>query len=152
MSKKRTIDAFFGVPSKKARTKDEDTSGHSDLDTTTTATVATVATSATATLSSSIPTLAHGDDAPRLKTHHAQYPFPIPELPPSIGREVASLPARPGRAINDQPDLDLLYFEPYIPGYLAKDLFRFLRSELPFYRVEYDIHRYGTKTHIRTPR
>jgi hypothetical protein len=67
-------------------------------------------------------------------------------------KELASLPARPGRVINDQPDLDLLYFEPYIPSYIAKDLFRFLRQELPFYRVEYDINRSGVSTHIKTPR
>lgn len=54
--------------------------------------------------------------------------------------------------MNDQLDLDLVYFEPYIPSYMAKDLFEFLRSELPFYRVEYDIKRGGFQTHIRTPR
>jgi hypothetical protein len=67
---------------------------------------------------------------------HPTYPFPIPELPPFLSRELSSWPAVPGRAINDQPDLDLLYFEPFIPIYAAKDLFRFLRSQLPFYRVE----------------
>ncbi|KAL0939241.1 DNA repair family protein [Colletotrichum truncatum] len=83
---------------------------------------------------------------------HHNYPCPISELPPSISKELSSLPARPGRDINDQPDLDLVYFEPYVPSYLAKDLFEFLRAELPFYRVEYDINRGGIKTHIRTPR
>ncbi|OLN81406.1 DNA oxidative demethylase ALKBH2-like protein 3 [Colletotrichum chlorophyti] len=83
---------------------------------------------------------------------HINYPIPIPKLPPSISKELSSLPARPGRDINDQPDLDLVYFEPYIPGYLAKQLFEFLRTELPFYRVEYDINRGGIQTHIRTPR
>ncbi|TPX16640.1 uncharacterized protein E0L32_003581 [Thyridium curvatum] len=83
---------------------------------------------------------------------HQTYPFPISELPPAIGKELSSLPARPGRQINDQLDLDLLYFEPYVPGYIAKDLFEFLRSNLPFYRVEYDIKRGGFSTHIRTPR
>ena len=83
---------------------------------------------------------------------HSHYPWPIADLPPSISKEVSSLPAREARAINDQPDLDLLYFEPYVPGYLAKQLFEFLRAELPFYRVEYDIKRGGIQTHIRTPR
>lgn len=45
-----------------------------------------------------------------------------------------------------------MYFEPYIPPYLSKQLFRFLRSELPFYRVEYTIKRFGVETNIRTPR
>lgn len=55
-----------------------------------------------------------------------------------------------GRAINDQPDLDLLYFEPYIPRGTERVLFDFLRSQLPFYRVEYDINRAGVSTHIRS--
>jgi alkylated DNA repair dioxygenase AlkB len=46
----------------------------------------------------------------------------------------------------------LVYYEPFIPPQAAKDLFAFLRAELPFYRVEYDITRGGIKTHIRTPR
>ncbi|GJN72967.1 hypothetical protein PLIIFM63780_007033 [Purpureocillium lilacinum] len=83
---------------------------------------------------------------------HAQYPHPIVNLPPSICKEISSLPAREAKVINDQPDLDLLYFEPYIPEYLARHLFEFLRAELPFYRVEYDIKRGGFETHIRTPR
>lgn len=55
-----------------------------------------------------------------------------------------------GRAVNDQPDLDLLYFEPYIPRGTERVLFEFLRSQLPFYRVEYDISRGGISTHIRS--
>lgn len=54
--------------------------------------------------------------------------------------------------MTDQPDLDLLYFEPYVPRSSARQLFEFLRSSLPFYRVEYDINRGGISTHIRTPR
>ncbi|KAF6837368.1 DNA repair family protein [Colletotrichum musicola] len=83
---------------------------------------------------------------------HPNYPHSIKNLPPSLSKELSSLPARPGLEIADQPDLDLLYFEPYVPTYLAKELFSFLRAELPFYRVEYDINRGGVKTHIRTPR
>jgi hypothetical protein len=86
------------------------------------------------------------------KSIHHTYPFPISYFPVSLSTELSSLPARPGKEVNDQPDLDLLYFEPYVPGYLAKPLFEFLRSELPFYRVEYDIKRGGVSTHIRTPR
>lgn len=57
-----------------------------------------------------------------------------------------------GRAINNQPDLDLIYFEPYVPTYLAKDVFTFLRAELPFYRVKYNIKRGSIETPINTPR
>lgn len=83
---------------------------------------------------------------------HQHYPIPISDLSPSLSRELSSLPARPGKEIKDQPNLDLLYFEPYIPTYIAKDFFHFLRSELPFYRVEYKINRGGIQTDIRTPR
>lgn len=54
--------------------------------------------------------------------------------------------------INDQLDLDLLYFEPYFPRDTAKDFFDFLRSNLPFYRVKYTIKRFGVETQINTPR
>lgn len=83
---------------------------------------------------------------------HPTYPFPIPGLPIHIEKELSSLPATQGRAINDELDLDLLYFQPYVPKYLAKDVFNFLRSELPFYRVKYTIKRGGTETQINTPR
>ncbi|KAL7799117.1 hypothetical protein V8C37DRAFT_366636 [Trichoderma ceciliae] len=87
-----------------------------------------------------------------LKSQHSQYPFPIADLPTSISKELSSLPARPGRTINDEPDLDLLYFEPYIPDYLARQIFQHLRAELPFYKVEYQIRRGGIETRVRTPR
>lgn len=80
------------------------------------------------------------------------YPFAISHLPLALSKEISSLPAREGKAMNNQPHLDLLYFEPYIPSYLAKTFFEFLRSELPFYRVEYKIKRGGIETQIRTPR
>ncbi|KAK4180377.1 putative alpha-ketoglutarate-dependent dioxygenase [Triangularia setosa] len=91
------------------------------------------------------------DETPTYSAHNT-YPFPIRNFSKSITKELASLPARPGKSINDQPELDLIYFEPFIPSYLAKDLFRFLRSELPFYRVEYTIKRFGVEAQILTPR
>ncbi|PHH78774.1 hypothetical protein CDD82_2869 [Ophiocordyceps australis] len=89
---------------------------------------------------------------PTQASHHVSYPFSILNLPSCLNKDMASLPARPAKAINDQPDLDLLHFEPYIPGHMTRSLFEFLRAELPFYRVEYDINRRGIQTHIRTPR
>lgn len=62
------------------------------------------------------------------------------------------MPATVGKEMNNQPDLDLFYFEPYIPSCMAKELFLFLRSQLPFYRVEYKIKRGGIETQVRTPR
>ncbi|KAL8349854.1 hypothetical protein RB598_005284 [Gaeumannomyces tritici] len=85
-------------------------------------------------------------------TKHPAYPLPIPELPGAISLELCSLPARPPRVINDRPELDLLYFQPFLPSHASKALFEFLRANLPFYRVEYDIKRGGIQTHIRTPR
>ena len=83
---------------------------------------------------------------------HETYSFPIANLPARIGKELESLPARPPREMNDQPDLDLLYFQPYMPNDTAKELFEFLRSSLPFYRVTYTIKRGGTAVEVRTPR
>ncbi|CAM1507234.1 Fc.00g068750.m01.CDS01 [Cosmosporella sp. VM-42] len=83
---------------------------------------------------------------------HSQYPHPIKNLPSPLSKEICSLPCRVGREINDQSDLDLLYFEPYMPNSVSRPLFEFLRSELPFYRVEYKIKRAGIETQIRTPR
>jgi hypothetical protein len=85
-------------------------------------------------------------------SQHHTYPFAITDFPASISKELSSLPARPARAINNEPDLDLLYYEPYIPEYLARQIFQHLRSELPFYKVEYKIKRGGIETEVRTPR
>ena len=57
-----------------------------------------------------------------------------------------------GKAINHQPDLDILYFQPFIPHFIERDLFDFLRSELFFYRVTYTIKRFGKETQVNTPR
>lgn len=72
-----------------------------------------------------------------LSTDH----FPSPRCPASLGRP-----------INDQPFLDLVYFEPFIPRPAANALFTFLRASLPFYRVRYHIKRGGIDTLINTPR
>ncbi|KAF5013845.1 hypothetical protein FDECE_176 [Fusarium decemcellulare] len=85
-------------------------------------------------------------------SEHQRYPHPIRNLPTSLAKELATLPARAGREINDQPDLNLVYFEPFMPSPISRKLFEFLRAELPFYRVEYKIKRGGIETQIRTPR
>ncbi|KAK8089811.1 hypothetical protein PG997_004772 [Apiospora hydei] len=152
MSRKRTIDAFFGAPKPKkprgiSTSSPETFGGDAHLD----------------GLNTSGNGLKELDAAivPGTATRksdgystHPTYPFPIPHLPPALAAELTSWPASLGRVINEQPDLDLLYFEPYVArgGGSARSLFEFLRSELPFYRVEYDINRGGTSTHIRTPR
>ncbi|KAL6878702.1 hypothetical protein J3F83DRAFT_723597 [Trichoderma novae-zelandiae] len=123
MSQKRTIDAYFGPPPKRSRS--DVAKGRS---------------------------VSEERDEIILKTQHSEFPFPIAELPASISKELPSLPARPPRAIDNEPDLDLLYFQPYVPDYLARQLFPFLRAELPFYKVEYQIRRGGIATQIRTPR
>lgn len=141
-TRKRTIDAFFGSPAAKK---------------------------AKASVASSSPRATSDERAcPRILSpldikreisatgpgfsEHYTYPFPIAHLPDHISAELSSLPSSLEKVINDQPDLDLVYYEPYIPRSSARDLFRHLRSSLPFYRVEYDIQRGGFSTHIRTPR
>ncbi|KAH7257349.1 hypothetical protein BKA59DRAFT_105798 [Fusarium tricinctum] len=122
MSRKRTLDAFFSPTVKKPKTQ-------------------------TGTITS-------GDINPDETTfsEHQCYPHPIKNLPAYLSKELATLPDQPGREINDQPDLDLLYFEPFITAPVSRSLFEFLRAELPFYRVEYKIKRGGIETQIRTPR
>ena len=85
-------------------------------------------------------------------SNHPTYPFPLPYLPSYIIEPLNQVPASEGREINDQPDLDLLYFQPYIPRITERELFEFLRKTLFFYRVRYTINRHGTETHINTPR
>lgn len=61
-------------------------------------------------------------------------------------------PADEGKVMNDQLHLDMVYYQPYIPSSIADGMFDFLRTELPFYRVQYTITRFGTPTQINTPR
>ncbi len=84
--------------------------------------------------------------------NHSTYPFPVPQLPSHITSALLSVPAVEGKILNDQPDLDLLYFKPYIPKDIERDFFEFLRQELFFYRVQYKIKRGPTETQINTPR
>lgn len=85
-------------------------------------------------------------------SHHSEYPFPIPHLPSYIFDQVSRFPATEGQVINDQPDLDLVYFKPFVSKDIAHDLFEFLRRELFFYRVQYTIKRGPTETQVKTPR
>lgn len=87
-------------------------------------------------------------------SHHLTYPFPIPYLPSSISSQLSSsVPAcGDGKEMKDAPDLDLLYFHPFIPKNLGRSLFDFLRQELFFYRVKYKIKRGGIDTVVNTPR
>ncbi|CAK4032378.1 related to DNA repair family [Lecanosticta acicola] len=92
------------------------------------------------------------DDTTRELSAHSTYPFSIPHLPPSVREILNFVPATDGRIINDQPDLDLVYFQPYIPQEVERQLFDFLRRELFFYRVKYTIKRGSAETQINTPR
>ncbi|EED13086.1 DNA repair family protein [Talaromyces stipitatus ATCC 10500] len=84
---------------------------------------------------------------------HPSYPVPITAIRPHIYTALkATTPARTPKAINNQPHLDLLYYEPFIPQPTADEYFQFLRRELPFYRVRYTIKRGPTETVINTPR
>lgn len=85
-------------------------------------------------------------------SNHSTYPYPIPQLPPTIAEGLGFAPAEESKVINDRPDLDLLYFQPYVPKDIERDLFQFLRQELFFYRVQYKIKRGPVETQINTPR
>ena len=97
-------------------------------------------------------TITESDSISTETSNYSTYPFPVPYLPAHILNQLAEVPASQGKEINDQLDLDLLYFQPYIPKNVEKELFEFLRGELFFYRVQYTIKRYGTETQINTPR
>ncbi|KAE8153383.1 hypothetical protein BDV25DRAFT_136985 [Aspergillus avenaceus] len=86
-------------------------------------------------------------------TWHEGYPFPIPDLPGDISDALSEgCGLTPPKTITNHPHLDLLYFQPLIPGNTARELFLFLREELPFYRVKYTIRRGTQETSITTPR
>jgi alkylated DNA repair dioxygenase AlkB len=129
MSKKRTLDSFF-LPSspKRPRLSTEAQEPPEGVTTNT-------------------------NDSTDLPTsNHHTYPYPIPHFPTHITNALSEVPATEGKEINNQPDLDLLYFQPYIPKSIENDLFKFLRQDLFFYRVQYQIKRFGTETQINTPR
>ncbi|KAL8909358.1 MAG: hypothetical protein Q9171_005077 [Xanthocarpia ochracea] len=83
---------------------------------------------------------------------HITYPFPVPLLPEHLSNTLSEAPSAEGKCINDQPDLDLLYFQPFVPKSIENDIFQFLRSQLFFYKVQYKIKRGGIETEINTPR
>jgi hypothetical protein len=92
-------------------------------------------------------------------SNHVTYPFPILQLPKRINAELQkehkaqqSSSSKEAKEIKNQPDLDLLYFEPYIQPSIAKELFEFLRTQLFFYRVQYKIKRGGREMDVSTPR
>jgi len=94
------------------------------------------------------PTAVFGTETSKNST----YPYPVPHLPSHIINQLVEVPTRQGKEINNELDLDLLYFQSYIPEDAERDLFEFLRRELFFYRVQYMIKRSGTETQINTPR
>jgi alkylated DNA repair dioxygenase AlkB len=91
-------------------------------------------------------------DSTERRSSHPTYPFPLPQFPPRLVDVLGFAPASEGKVINDQLDLDLIYFQPYIPKEAQKDLFQFLRRELFFYRVQYKIKRGPVETTVNTPR
>jgi hypothetical protein len=68
------------------------------------------------------------------RSSHPAYPFTIPYLPDEVVSELELLVTAEGKEIADQPHLDLLYFQPFIPKSISADYFSFLRASLPYYR------------------
>lgn len=131
---KRTLDSFFSPPSKKVKRDIETLSNRVSPPPSRTAKDEEQSTAVTTT----------ADPA---------YPIPIADLPSNITDTLSEVYfTTTGKEIKDQPHLDLLYFEPLIPQPTASELFRFLRSSLPFYRVKYTINRFGKSIDINTPR
>lgn len=94
-------------------------------------------------------------DSPQVtdgRSDHKTYPFPLPFFPTDIRETLNFVPASEGQVINDRPDLDLLYFQPFIPAEISNAVHSFLREELFFYRVKYPIKRGAVETMINTPR
>lgn len=84
---------------------------------------------------------------------HPSYPAPIAGIPLHIAMALEhGTPAASPKTINDKAHLDLLYFQPFIVSQTARELFQFLRRELPFYRVKYSVRRGTVETQINTPR
>ena len=95
----------------------------------------------------------HEEPSDKPPSNHTTYPFPIPRLPPSLSDSLSEVPSlEDGECIADQPHLDLVYFQNYIPKYVEADLFDYLRENLFFYRVQYKIKRGPVETQINTPR
>ena len=92
------------------------------------------------------------DASPTNFTKHATYPFPIADLPRELREEIELLVTSSGREIDKQPDLDLLYFQSFLPPPVAKAYFNHLRTHLPFYRVTYTTKKFGKELTINTPR
>lgn len=70
------------------------------------------------------------------RSKHDTYPFALADLPSDLQETLNFVPSSEGQKIANQPDLDLVYYQPYIPKGADKELFEFLRSELFFYRVK----------------
>jgi len=86
---------------------------------------------------------------------HPTYPFPIPHLPPETSISIASSPSthpNAAKPITHLPHLDLLYYDAYLDARTSRAYGEFLRRELPFYRVEYQVTRFGKVVDVRTPR
>ena len=87
-------------------------------------------------------------------SEHETYPWPVSGFPISVDGVLANITTakKPHRHLKDKPDLDVLYFQPFFPRDIAKEVFLHLRRELFFYRVEYTIKRDSFETKIKTPR
>ncbi|MCJ1280902.1 hypothetical protein MMC26_000219, partial [Xylographa opegraphella] len=98
MSKKRTLDSFFQASSpKRARLVND---SHAPK----------VEQTPEAIVRGDVPS-----------SNHPTYPYPIPHFPLHLTNALVEVPAADGKEINDKPDLDLLYFQPFIPKNVERD-------------------------------
>lgn len=146
-SKKRTLHGFF-APASKKRSTSQPTQDSKDAVPSPQDEVESNSTQLTTT------SLTRWQE-PATFSSHFTYPFPIQNLPKSLHDAITQLPdssMKDPKIVNNQPHLDLVYYDPFIPRSLSQELFRFLRSSLPFYRVSYTINRGPVATNIVTPR
>lgn len=152
MSAKRTLDSFFQpVASKKVKLA-TDAAPIPTAETTRTDHRSAIITPTNAyeSLTSANDLLLPSTESP---STYPSYAASIPQLPAALADVLAtSTPAHSGKPMTHAPDLDLLYFQPFLPRPAATALFTFLRASLPFYRVKYSIKRGSTETEINTPR
>ncbi|KAJ3032010.1 hypothetical protein HK097_005391, partial [Rhizophlyctis rosea] len=60
-----------------------------------------------------------------------------PPIPPPTFSIPAGISPHPARPIKKKPDLDLLYFKPFLTPSFSKTLYNYLLDSLPWHRVQY---------------
>jgi hypothetical protein len=76
---------------------------------------------------------------------HQTYPYPIPSPSAHLTTALSERGDVKRKEINDQPNLDLVYYKPFRAKGVERGLFEYLRAVSFFYRVRYSIKRRGVR-------